>query len=644
MLLPTLREIKHRHPNVHLTFSVDRYSTDNDIYWNLVKNVPFIDSIICATKVVESNYDLYYDLSSVCIPYERKELPSRERIDIFANYLGFQKLSNPLPFYKVEPEEQAWARALIRRHRPKRSSPIVFLHTASNDSKRSWHVDSQREFLQQLYQQYPDVLVVVSDFNSVFGEKEWAAIPASSIVNIGRAGIREAAALINESDVFVGPDSALMHLAGALKKESVVLFGAIPPGARLSYYPTHHAIAASNLKCLGCWYEPCPYDTKCMKEIDVSEVVSAVGRLIHSVRIPFVFESVLNPCDGYGSSAEQMALALSDNIDGLRYASCNTTHDWEQFAHSKTKALVTRKGSGNIYLGYYAPLGLGSSLYPLASKADSRYIYTTFESTRVPLSWVEHVNEFDKLFVSCNTIALAFKDTGVSIPIVVVPLGVDPLLWPYKKREQSNRPLRLLLFANVEWAFSRKNYAMAFNAFKEAFGDRKDVELWLKVTHGDVPKYVLEASNVKIISGRFLQQQLVELLHSVDCLLFPSKGEGFGLPPREAMSTGIPVIAAGFAGLEPIMNASYNYSIDYDLVDAIYDPPYDKLLIEDNYGSSDFGQWASPSQESLVDVLVSIADNKNELIDRGLSCANWVRENETYADAADKLLAAMNYK
>ncbi|MBV9183390.1 MAG: glycosyltransferase [Acidobacteria bacterium] len=44
-----------------------------------------------------------------------------------------------------------------------------------------------------------------------------------------------------------------------------------------------------------------------------------------------------------------------------------------------------------------------------------------------------------------------------------------------------------------------------------------------------------------------------ELYNAVDCLLFPSWYEGFGLPPIEAMACGIPVVTSNVAALSQVI-------------------------------------------------------------------------------------------
>jgi glycosyltransferase involved in cell wall biosynthesis len=112
----------------------------------------------------------------------------------------------------------------------------------------------------------------------------------------------------------------------------------------------------------------------------------------------------------------------------------------------------------------------------------------------------------------------------------------------------------------------------------------------------------------------------------VDCLIFPSRGEGFGLPVREAMSTGIPVIAANWGGLEAPMSQSFNYPLNYNFIKCKDD------------GGENFGYYVDPSEEHLKEILADIYRSPEQLVVNGSKCANWVRENETYKNTAIRIV------
>jgi glycosyltransferase involved in cell wall biosynthesis len=68
--------------------------------------------------------------------------------------------------------------------------------------------------------------------------------------------------------------------------------------------------------------------------------------------------------------------------------------------------------------------------------------------------------------------------------------------------------------------------------------------------------------------GRTTDAELRALYENAACLLFPSRYEGFGLPPVEAMACGCPVIASGGGAVEEVCGDSALY-FDTDLPQTI---------------------------------------------------------------------------
>lgn len=277
MATPALRELKRRFPEMHLTYAVDRHRTQTDVYANLVKNAPFIDEVVDARYVRPKDYDACVDISAVCIRYERSDLPKVNRIDLFARRMGVTSLRNKLPFYLVEREELVWARQLIRKHNPKQHS-VVVLHTASFSEKRTWPIKHYKTLIAKAEAMNLPIKFVVLDFNGQY--KQWNK--HSNVINCSNTDVRQMTALIAVADLFIGPDSGPMHLAGAVKTKSLVIFGSVPPEARINHYKSHEAIQHPNLSCLGCWYKACPYSYKCMRDLEAGLVYN---RMIQSLGI-----------------------------------------------------------------------------------------------------------------------------------------------------------------------------------------------------------------------------------------------------------------------------------------------------------------------------------------------------------------------
>ena len=71
-----------------------------------------------------------------------------------------------------------------------------------------------------------------------------------------------------------------MHLAGAVKTKSLVIFGSIPPSVRINRYPSHEYIRLESLDCLECWYKDCPFNIKCMRDLKVEKVFSRIKEMV----------------------------------------------------------------------------------------------------------------------------------------------------------------------------------------------------------------------------------------------------------------------------------------------------------------------------------------------------------------------------
>lgn len=267
MTTPAVRQLKEDYPNSHITYAMDRHSTKD--YYELLKNAPFIDEIVDARYINRAQYSSVTDITSVCIKYENANQRPLNRIDIFAKACGIPRLRNHLPFYKEELLETQYVSNVLNTINQK-DKKLVFLHTASFDSKRCWPAYRYEELLDLAAQERPDIHFLVSDYNNVLPDKT----KYSNITNITNSNIRYIASFISQSDFFIGPDSGPMHIAGAVGTPSLALFGSISPEARINYYPTHQAIISEpKLSCQFCIYAKCNINYKCMSNITAKQVL-----------------------------------------------------------------------------------------------------------------------------------------------------------------------------------------------------------------------------------------------------------------------------------------------------------------------------------------------------------------------------------
>jgi len=87
----------------------------------------------------------------------------------------------------------------------------------------------------------------------------------------GRTTLGEAMALIKRCHFFVTNDSGLMHVAAALGRPMVAIFGSTDPDAT-GPINQKAKIVKHDIECAPCLEPKCPLDFHCMLEIEPSEV------------------------------------------------------------------------------------------------------------------------------------------------------------------------------------------------------------------------------------------------------------------------------------------------------------------------------------------------------------------------------------
>ena len=127
----------------------------------------------------------------------------------------------------------------------------------------------------------------------IFGGKaDQDIIPSFEIENnqhvldtTGKLSIAETAALMSHCDVVMTNDSGLMHIASALKKKVVAIFGSTTEEFGFFPYATEHIVIQQHgLSCRPCSHvgrKNCPRGHfRCMKEIRTERVIDAVERIL----------------------------------------------------------------------------------------------------------------------------------------------------------------------------------------------------------------------------------------------------------------------------------------------------------------------------------------------------------------------------
>ena len=91
----------------------------------------------------------------------------------------------------------------------------------------------------------------------------------------GKTTLRELIDELHQCAALLTNDTGTMHLAAALGVPTIALFGSTEP-AWTGPFGKGHRVIRHHVHCSPCFLRECPLDFRCMKAIEVPEVVEAV--------------------------------------------------------------------------------------------------------------------------------------------------------------------------------------------------------------------------------------------------------------------------------------------------------------------------------------------------------------------------------
>lgn len=187
-----------------------------------------------------------------------------------------------------------------------------------------------------------------------------------------------------------------------------------------------------------------------------------------------------------------------------------------------------------------------------------------FESNSLIQDFVRGCNRMDGVIVPTTFHQQAFAAAGVSVPMGIVPEGVDCERFNPDGPRLKQVPERFTFLFVAQLGY-RKGFDLALRAFLELFAGHDDVQLLLRCYLKDgSPADLQEVANLiqlfrqQALGGEqrghvYLLENVPDLhlpalYRSAHVLLAPFRGEGWGLPIVEALASTTPVIATHWGG------------------------------------------------------------------------------------------------
>ena len=202
-------------------------------------------------------------------------------------------------------------------------------------------------------------------------------------------------------------------------------------------------------------------------------------------------------------------------------------------------------------------------------------------------------------------------------------LGVDPILWHYEPPPPINTEFRFLISGRG----TRKGVDLAYKAFRRVFPGATPVKPSMPI-----PKLVMKATRghgdyfspgIEQVTGKLSAEDEVELYRTCHVYLQPSRGEGFGLQPLQAMAMGRPTILTNAHGHESFAHLGIPISAGSSKADY---PIY----------GDDTGEWWEPDFEELCEAMWDVYHNYGMHCGRMEASAEHIATNLTWSKTVDR--------
>lgn len=236
--------------------------------------------------------------------------------------------------------------------------------------------------------------------------------------------------------------------------------------------------------------------------------------------------------------------------------------------------------------------------------------YFGWEESLVPPEFAQDFNQHvHRIMTMSSFVKDALYNSGVTIPIDVVGVGVRPPISNPLADIPEIEDLKKIRFLHISSAFPRKGIDVLLNSYFEEFTSDDDVTLVLKTfpnQHNIVDEQLKtlvqahpNAPHVVWINRDLPLDHLGNLYGIADAYVHPARGEGFGLPVAEAMLTRVPVISTATSGLADFVDNSTAAII-----------PSERTFAE-SHVSIPGSEWFEPNREVLKQELRSLYEGSH---------------------------------
>ncbi|MDY6987345.1 MAG: glycosyltransferase [Thermodesulfobacteriota bacterium] len=274
--------------------------------------------------------------------------------------------------------------------------------------------------------------------------------------------------------------------------------------------------------------------------------------------------------------------------------------------------------------------GIPSVYVDKISPRNTNVVYTTFEGTRLRVSWVEAINKhFQYCIVPHRHVESVFKDSGVDIPIRVIHqgftrhkrmprrIGVDEVFrvgflgLPVKSK---NLPKLLHACTNLQRRIPTIKLAVHVSRSCE----------WIDGSHVEALK---SFPFVEWSEGVMSEDEVAGWYNRLSCFICPSSGEGWSFTPRESLYLRVPTVLTDIPVHDQLVESGYCKVIS------------PKGLEDAKFEGRVFGQWHEIAVEDIESAILDVYQRYGFFQIKAFEGSEWIEDRWANESTSQQLLS-----
>lgn len=205
------------------------------------------------------------------------------KVDYFLNIArssGIDPKSVSYEFF-VSDADRAYAARFLKTGGVTAGDKVIVMCPGGNWDPKRWPKENYAALADKLIERYGAKVVIAGAKKDVkLAEDIKQAMKLSPIIACGRTTLKQLGALFELSDLVVANDTGPMHLAVAMRADTIALFGPTSPELTGPYGQSNYRVISKNKSCEVPCYDVTCAANRCMEAITVDDVAAEAEKVL----------------------------------------------------------------------------------------------------------------------------------------------------------------------------------------------------------------------------------------------------------------------------------------------------------------------------------------------------------------------------